>query len=170
MSDAQPTPETEPTSRTADGDDPSQVARQRDDYLDQLQRTRAEFANYQKRSKAQADADRLQLVRPLALDVLNALDNFDRAIESARSGGASAIAEGLMMVEKQFVAALAKHGVEPIPALHLPFDPNVHEAIMQQPDAQHPEGTVVLELVKGYKLADRVLRPTKVAVSVRPGG
>jgi len=159
-----------PSDPATHGVDLAQVVRQRDEYLDQLQRTRAEFANYQKRSKAQADADRLHLVRPLALDILNALDNFDRAIESARSGGASAIAEGLVMVEKQFVSALAKHGVEAIPALGLPFDPNFHEAIMQQPDANHPEGTVVLELVKGYKLADRVLRPTKVAVSVHPAG
>ncbi len=150
------------------GDDLAQAVRQRDDYFDQLQRTRAEFVNYQKRSKAQAVADRVHLITPLALDVLNALDNFDRAIESARSGGATAIAEGLLMVEKQFVAALTKHGVEPIAALGQPFDPNFHEAIMQQPDAHHPEGTVVAELVKGYKLADRVLRPTKVAVSVHP--
>ena len=70
------------------------------------------------------------------------------------------------MVEKQFVAALAKHGVEPIKALGQPFDPNFHEAIMQQPDPHHPEGTVVAELARGYKLNDRVIRPTKVAVSV----
>lgn len=150
------------------GDELAQAQRQRDDYLDLLQRTRAEFVNYQKRSKAQADADRLYLIVPLALDVLAALDNFDRAIETARTGGASAVAEGLVMVEKQFVAALAKHGVEPIAALGKPFDPNFHEAIMQQPDPHHPEGLVVAELVKGYKLKDRVLRPTKVAVSVRP--
>ena len=64
----------------------AQVSRQRDDYLDQLQRARAEFANFQKRSKAQADADRLYLIKPLALDLLAALDNFDRAIEAARAG------------------------------------------------------------------------------------
>src|SRR3954466_15762698 len=150
------------------GDDLAQAIRQRDEYLDQLQRARAEFANYQKRAKAQADADRAYLIRPLALDILNALDNFDRAIETARAGGASAIAEGLGMIEKQFVAALNKHGGEPIPALGQPFDPNFHEAIMQQPHADQPEGTVVAELARGYKLNDRVIRPTKVAVSVRP--
>ena len=72
------------------------------------------------------------------------------------------------MVEKQFVAALQKHGVEPISALGQPFDPNFHEAIMQQPDAFHPEGTVVNEFARGYKLGDRVIRPSKVAVSIRP--
>ena len=164
-------PETAPhPEAAAPGDDLAQATRQRDEYLDQLQRTRAEFINYQKRSKAQADADRLYLIKPLAMDILNALDNFDRAIQTARTGGASKIAEGLEMVERQFVDALMKHGVEPIPAMGLPFDPNFHEAIMQQPDPAHPEGTVVAEFARGYKLNDRVIRPSKVAVSVRPAG
>ena len=152
------------------GDDLAQAIRQRDDFQDKLTRVQADFANYQKRAKAQADADRVYLIKPLALDVLDALDNFDRAIETARAGGAKAIAEGLMMVEKQFVAALGKHGVEPISALGKPFDPNHHDAIMQQPDAHHPEGTVVAEFAKGYKLGDRVIRPSKVAVSIHPAG
>ena len=150
------------------GEELAQAIRQRDEYFDKLQRAHADFVNYQKRAKTQADADRLYLIKPLALDILDALDNFDRAIETARSGGARAIAEGLVMVEKQFVAALNKHGVEPIPALGQPFDPNFHEAIMQQPDATHPEGTVVAEFARGYKLNDRVIRPSKVAVSIRP--
>jgi molecular chaperone GrpE len=150
------------------GDELAQAIRQRDECQDKLLRAQADFMNYQKRAKTQADADRLYLIKPLALDILDALDNFDRAIETARKGGAQAIADGLVMVEKQFVAALNKHGVEPIKALGQTFDPNFHEAIMQQPDPLHPEGTVVLELAKGYKLNDRVIRPTKVAVSVRP--
>jgi molecular chaperone GrpE len=72
------------------------------------------------------------------------------------------------MVRKQLLATLAKHGVEPIAALGQPFDPNQHEALVQQPDPNHPEGTVVAELSKGYRIHDRVLRPTKVAVSIKP--
>ncbi len=72
------------------------------------------------------------------------------------------------MVRKQLLAALAKHGIEPISALGEPFDPNQHEAISQQASPDHPEGTVLAELGKGYRLRDRVLRPTKVAVSARP--
>ena len=154
----------------ATADELAQAIRQRDEYHDKLQRAHADFVNYQKRAKVQAEADRVYLIKPLALDILNALDNFDRAIETARAGGASAVAEGLGMVEKQFVDALAKHGVEAIPALGLPFDPNFHEAIMQQPHADEPEGTVVMELARGYKISDRVIRPSKVAVSVKPGG
>jgi molecular chaperone GrpE len=160
---AAPAPEAGPVT-----DELAQAIRQRDEYQDKLIRAQADFVNYQKRAKAQADADRVYLIKPLAMDILNALDNFDRAIEHARTGGAQAIAEGLLMVEKQFVAALGKHGVEPIEALGQPFDPNFHEAIMQQPDASHPEGTVVNEFAKGYKLGDRVIRPSKVAVSIPP--
>lgn len=152
----------------APGDDLAQAVRQRDDYLDQLQRTRAEFANYQKRSKAQAEADRGYMVGALALDVLSGLDNFERAIDAARAANAPSIVEGLEMVHRQMLAALAKHGVEPIHVADVPFDPNQHEAVMQQPDASKPEGTVVSELAKGYRLRDRVLRPAKVAVSVKP--
>ena len=72
------------------------------------------------------------------------------------------------MVQKQLLATLAKYGVEPIKALEQPFDPNFHDALLQQPSAEHPEGTVVAELGKGYKIHDRVLRPSKVAVSVKP--
>src|SRR4051812_42804495 len=92
------------------GDELAQALRQRDEYHEKLQRAHADFVNYQKRAKTQAEADRLYLIKPLALDILSALDNFDRAIETARAGGAQAIAEGLVMVEKQFVDALGKHG------------------------------------------------------------
>jgi molecular chaperone GrpE len=158
-----------PSAATASPpDDLTQAIRQRDDYFDQLQRTRAEFVNYQKRSKAQAEADRGYLVGALATDVLSVLDNFERAIEAARAADAPGIVEGLDMVHRQMLTALAKHGIEPIAVIGEPFDPNHHEAVMQQPDASKPEGTVVGELAKGYRLRDRVLRPAKVAVSVIP--
>jgi molecular chaperone GrpE len=151
-------------TKTAESAD--EITRQRDDYLDQLRRKQAEFVNYQKRAQAQAAADRQFAVAGLAIDVLAVLDNFERALQAARNAGASAIVEGLEMVEKQLLAALVKNHVEPIDALGKPFDPHLHEAILQQPKAGVPEGTVVAELGKGYKLHDRVLRPSKVAVSV----
>lgn len=149
-----------------------ELTRQRDDYLDQLQRSRAEFANYQKRIRTQMDQDRQYAVGPLALDLLPVLDNFERASEAARSAGesSSGLLAGLDMVQKQLLAVLAKHGIEPISAQDQPFDPNYHEALVRQPVADRPDNTVVAELSKGYTFRDRVLRPTKVAVSVAPGG
>jgi molecular chaperone GrpE len=154
--------------RPATGEDLGEVRRQRDEYYDQLLRARADFSNYQKRARAQAETDRSYAAGDLARDLLPVLDNFERAADAARAAGASSIVEGLDMVHKQLLAALAKHGVVPIAALGEPFDPNRHEALLQQPSPDHPEGTVVAELGKGYALRDRVLRPTKVAVSVKP--
>jgi molecular chaperone GrpE len=144
------------------------LKQERDELRDQALRARAEFANYQKRAKQQADADRAYAVGSLAKDLLEPLDNLDRAIEALRAKGALGITEGLDMVQKQLHEIMARHGVEPIPAQGHPFDPNLHEAILQQPSEEHPEGTVVAEMSKGYTIRDRVLRPTKVAVSVKP--
>lgn len=163
---AKPTPGETATLNA--NDELALAQQQRDEYLDQLQRSRAEFANYQKRSKTQADSDRVYAVGKLATDLLDGLDNLERAAEALKALAPAGIAEGLTMVHKQLLATLAKHGVEPIEALGLPFDPNLHEALMQQPDADHPENTVVAELGKGYRLHDRVLRAAKVAVSVKP--
>ena len=150
---------------TTMGDDLVLAQKQRDEYLDLLQRSRAEFANFQKRTKAQAEQNHAYAVSNLAFDLVGVLDNFERALEAARGSGAQGIVEGLDLVHRQLLSALAKHGVEPISALGEPFDPNQHEALLKQPTAGHPPGTVVAELGRGYRMKDRILRPTKVAVS-----
>jgi len=144
------------------------LQKERDELKDQVLRIQADFANYQKRAKQQADEVRTYAIGSLAQDVLGAIDNLERAIEALRASANQGITSGLDMVQKLLLGILAKYGVEPIAALEQPFDPNFHEAIMQQPSAEHPEGTVVAELGKGYKIHDRVLRPSKVAVSVKP--
>ena len=144
------------------------LQKERDELKDQVLRIQADFANYQKRARQQADEVRTYAIGSLAQDVLGAIDNLDRANEALRASANQGITSGLDMVQKQLLGILAKYGVEPIAALEQPFDPNFHEAIMQQPSAEHPEGTVVAELGKGYKIHDRVLRPSKVAVSVKP--
>jgi len=149
-------------------DEIAQLKRERDESRDQALRSRAEFANYQKRVKQQADTDRVYAVGSLARDLLDPLDNLGRAIDALRATGLPDVTAGLDMVQKLLLDVLAKHGVEPIPAHGEPFDPNFHEAVTQQPSAEHPEGTVVAELSKGYKIRDRVLRPSKVAVSIKP--
>ncbi len=144
------------------------VKKERDDLKDQLLRSRAEFANYQRRAKQQAEAEKMYAVGDLARDLLEAIDNLERATGALCSSTNESISSGLEMVQKQLLATLAKYGVEPIKALEQPFDPNLHDALFQQPSAERPEGTVVAELGKGYKIHDRVLRPSKVAVSVKP--
>jgi len=144
------------------------LQKERDELKNQVLRIQADFANYQKRARQQAEEVRTYAIGSLAQDVLGGIDNLERAIEALRASANEGITSGLDMVQKQLLGILAKYGVEPIAALEQPFDPNFHEAIMQQPSDQHPEGTVVAELGKGYKIHDRVLRPSKVAVSVKP--
>jgi molecular chaperone GrpE len=146
----------------------AQLKQDLDEAREQVLRARAEFANYQKRAKQQADADRAYAAGSLARDLLEPLDNLERAIGALRASGDPGVTAGLDMVQKQLLDVLGTHGVEPIPALGQPFDPNLHEAIVKQPSREHPEGTVVAELSKGYTIRDRVLRPTKVAVSAKP--
>jgi molecular chaperone GrpE len=146
----------------------AQLKQDLDEARDQALRTRAEFANYQKRAKQQADADRAYAAGSLARDLLDPLDNLERAIGALRASGDPGVTAGLDMVQKQLLDVLGTHGVEPIPALGQPFDPNLHDAIVKQPSREHPDGTVVAELSKGYTIRDRVLRPTKVAVSAKP--
>lgn len=144
------------------------LQKERDELKNQVLRIQADFANYQKRARQQAEEVRTYAIGSLAQDVLGGIDNLERAIEALRASANEGITSGLDIVQKQLQGILAKYGVEPIAALEQPFDPNFHEAIMQQPSDQHPEGTVVAELGKGYKIHDRVLRPSKVAVSVKP--
>ena len=146
----------------------AQIRQERDEFKEQALRARAEFANYQKRAKQQADADRVYAVGSLAKDLLDPLDNLERAIEALRASGALGVTAGLDMVQRQLHEILAKHGVEPIEAQGRPFDPNLHDAVMQQPSREHPEGTVVSELSRGYTIRERVLRPSKVAVAAKP--
>jgi molecular chaperone GrpE len=155
--------ETMPTSEQI-----AQLRQERDEFREQALRSRAEFANYQKRAKQQADSDRIYSIASLARDLLEPLDNLERAIEALRTSGAPDVAAGLDMVQKQLLDILAKHGVEPIAAHGRPFDPHLHDAVLQQASLEHPEGTVVAELSKGYRIRDRVLRPSKVAVSAKP--
>lgn len=145
-----------------------QLEKERDEARDQALRARAELVNYQKRVKQQAETDRLYYVGNFAHDLLDVLDNLDRATEALRASGVEGVVSGLEIVHKQLLSTMAKYGVEPIEALEQPFDPNFHDALMQQPSNDHPEGTVVAEISKGYKIHDRVLRPSKVAVSAKP--
>lgn len=133
---------------------------------DQLLRAKADFQNLQKRTAA----DRLDAIRFANADLMRSfvkvLDDFDRALAAAsESKGSNPLLEGVRLVRENFVKAMAESGLETIDALHQPFDPNIHEALMQLPTKDHPPGTVVEQHAKGYRLHGRVVRPAKVIVS-----
>ncbi len=99
-------------------------------------------------------------------DVLPALDNVQRAIDAAeKTHDAATLLAGIKLVAQQLQDALKRHHCTAIPALHTPFDPHVHEAILQQPSADVPANHVLQEVRTGYKLFDRVVRPSQVIVS-----
>jgi molecular chaperone GrpE len=140
-------------------------ARERDEYLDRLQRTSADFANYQKRMQREVEETRKYAAGPVALDLLGVIDNIHRAIEAASGRMDEGFLDGFKMIEEQLMDTLKKQGVAPIEALEQPFDPNFHEALMEIEDETRPDKTVVEELEKGYMIHDRLLRPARVRVS-----
>jgi molecular chaperone GrpE len=141
------------------------------EYHDKLLRTAADFDNYKKRmARERAEADRYA-VQGLLQKLIPVLDNFDialAAVQSATDPNPGALREGVQMVHQQFKSALAAAGLEEISALHQPFDPHLHEAVSQQESADVPEGHVVHQVRKGYKLRDRLLRPASVVVARAP--
>lgn len=140
---------------------------ERNQFLDLLQRTRADFENYQKRNQRELAQERRYAHGPLALDLLPVLDNLDRATAAAKQAGETGpLVQGVALVQAQLLEVLRRHGVTPIEALGKPFDPNLHQAVMQQPSANQPANTVVQVLEQGFMTHDRVLRPARVAVSL----
>jgi molecular chaperone GrpE len=134
------------------------------DTHDRLLRTAAEFDNFRKRAvKEKEDVQRFGIER-LLKDFLPVLDNLERALDHAEQHDAQQVIEGVRLVQKLFENTLAKHGVVGFSALGKPFDPALHEALMQQ-DSDEPAGTVVSEMARGYKLNERLVRPAAVVVA-----
>jgi molecular chaperone GrpE len=147
----------------------SDAEQKRDEYLDLLQRTRADFENYQKRALRETIQERKYAHTDLAHDLLAALDNLDRATTAARQAcDKSPLAQGVTLVQTQLVDILRRHGITPIEAQGKPFDPNQHQAVMQQPSPDLPPNSVLQVLEQGFLIHDRVLRPAKVIVSAAP--
>lgn len=129
-------------------------------------RALADLENYRKRVSRQMDEERRYAPLPVVRDLLPVLDNLKRTVEAGeKSQDASGLLEGVKNTIKQFYTMLERHHCVPIEALHQPFDPHVHEAVLQQPSAEYPANTVLHEVQTGFKLYDRVVRPTQVIVS-----
>jgi molecular chaperone GrpE len=147
------------------------ITAERDKYLELARRTRADFENYQTRVRRDMEAERRYAAAAIVAELLPVMDNLERALESAKKANDNpTLIEGIEIVRRQFADTLAKNGVVAIRPQHEPFDPNQHQAVMQQPSAEHPPMTVLFTVETGYKLHDRVIRPAKVIVSSAPGG
>ena len=136
-----------------------------------LVRTTADFDNYKKRS-ARERAEAVKYANEALLEkLITVLDNFDMALAAAQSAQAQsveALKTGIAMIHQQLRGVLAESGLTEVDATGQAFDPNLHEAISQQENSELPEGHVIQQIRKGYRLRERLLRPASVIVSKKP--
>lgn len=129
-------------------------------------RLAADFDNYRKRQEQEKEALLKYGAESTLKKMIEVLDNFERGLKAIETvEDCEKVKECYNLAYKNFTDVLTKAGLEPIKAEGETFDPNFHEAVMQTPSTEHPEHTIIAELQKGYKLGDKVLRPTLVNVA-----
>jgi molecular chaperone GrpE len=146
----------------------AEARRSDEEHRNNWHRSAADFANYRRRT----DEERATLAQfsnaVLINKLLGVLDDFDRALESVPADAHDPWIEGVKLVERKLRSVLESEGVTPIEAVGLPFDPNVHEAVVHEDTADHPDNEVIGELQRGYRLHDRIIRPSLVRVANNP--
>jgi molecular chaperone GrpE len=142
-----------------------------DEHWERLLRVSADFENYKKRAAREKHEAARHANEALLEKLIPVLDNLDMALASAQGTpgrAAQSLQTGIDMVQQQLRNALKETGLEEVNALGQPFDPNLHEAVSQQETEDAPEGQVVQQLRKGYRLRERLLRPASVIVAKQP--
>ncbi len=160
-------PTTPPTGEAVEQDFDELLAaatKERDEYLELAKRTKADFENFRKRVTADLQAAEMRGKVSVAREVVDAVDNLERALEAADGSGA-ALASGVEMVLSGLRETLKKHGIEVVDPQGEKFDPNQHEALSTQPVDETESGIVVEVLQKGYTLNEHLIRPARVVVS-----
>lgn len=162
---------------TGDGDtEPApaafdEVASERDQLRDLLLRKTAEFDNFRKRTERERSEFARRAAEDLLLDLLPLVDDLERALDvAAETPDGESYRKGVELIHRQLLELLRKRHVTPIETVGEPFDPNLHEAVTQEPSDEHAEGTVVREFRRGYRLGDRLLRAAVVVVAAGGSG
>jgi molecular chaperone GrpE len=168
-------PTTSPTGDTSAEDDGSReveedfaklladAEQQKEEYLELARRTKADFENFRKRAAADAQAAQVRGKVAVAREVIDAVDNLERALEAADDG--AALRDGVEMVLSGLRETLTRNGIEVVDPKGEKFDPNQHEALSTMPVEGAESGTIVEVLQKGYALGDQLVRPARVVVS-----
>jgi len=148
------------------------LSRESADLKDRLLRALAEMENLRRRTEKQVADERVYGITSFARDMLAVADNMRRALDAVgpelkatADAGAKALIEGVELTERELLKVLEKHGVKKLEPLGAKFDPNLHQAMYEVPDASVPAGTVVQVVQPGYTIGERVLRPAMVAVA-----
>ena len=144
----------------------AEALRERDEYLDALQRLKAEFDNYRKRVAREHEQLAVRASERLVKQLLPMLDDLERAVEAAVEHGETKVADGVRLVQRSLGDLLVREGLTEVEAEGA-FDPHTQEALLTQP-SDAPDGHVIQVLQKGYRLGDHVLRPARVVVSSGP--
>jgi molecular chaperone GrpE len=140
------------------------------DLAERLQRAMADLSNYRKRVEAEKEEMAKMASMFLVAELLPVLDNFERALESIPEElQMFSWLQGIALIERHLGAILERQGVESIEAVGQPFNPSLHEAIVEEETTESPPGTVVGELQRGYTMHGHVLRPTLTKVARAPG-
>lgn len=148
----------------------STLREQVDDRTTQFMRIAADFDNFRKRTQKEREEMEMQIKCNTVIELLPVVDNFERARSQIKPQGeeGTAIHKSYQGVYKDLVDRLKRLGVAQMRCEGQEFDPNFHEAVLRQPSADHPEGTIIEELVRGYTLGERVLRHAMVKVAAPP--
>lgn len=152
--------------------DPADLARVAAEYKDKLLRVLAEMENLRRRTEREIADTRLYGISAFARDIVAVADNMDRALAALDAAlrekadaGTKALLDGVELTERELSKVLEKHGVKKFEPLGEKFDPNLHQAMFEIPDASRPAGTVAQVVQPGYIIGERVLRPALVAVA-----
>lgn len=133
---------------------------------DRLLRATADFENQKKRAQKEMEGFRKFANESIIKELLSVTDNLERALSASDSEGeCDKVFEGVNLIYKDILKLLDNNNAKPVDALEKPFDPSFHQAVLQEETDEHPEGTVIKELQKGYMLHDRLIRPSMVVVS-----
>lgn len=160
------TPEAPIEEQTEEVDELSETKKSLADAEEKYLRLYAEFENYKKRTRAELDTERAYRSQNVLRDILPTIDNIERALaQKGESDEFKSLHKGVEMVYESLLHSLKENGLEVIEALDKPFDPNLHQAVMQENDESKDSGIVLEELQKGYKLKERVLRASMVKVN-----
>jgi molecular chaperone GrpE len=142
------------------------LERQRDEYLDHLRRLAADFDNYKKRQARLAEQQTAQAGARILRSLLPVLDDLERSLDAlAKAGVDETLRGGVVLTARALRDVLAREGLAEIAPEGAAFDPREHEALMAQPSADVPEGTVLAVVQAGWRLGDQVLRPARVVVA-----
>jgi molecular chaperone GrpE len=146
-----------------EADELAAVTQERDDYLDRLQRLKAEFDNYRKRAARDQESFAARANESLVKELLPILDDLERALDAAERHEEAKLEDGVRLIHQALGQTLHRQGLEEIDTTG-PFDPHVHESLLSQP-SEAEEGSVIEVVQKGYRLGDRVLRPARVVIA-----